>query len=232
MVRETDKACFCRGLFRAGNRLAAEEAKENVGPGDVGGSARTEVGRNLEARGTLPRWLGGIAEWVIGFHGTPPQVARGMAVGVFVAFSPTLGFQMVTAALLATLLHANRAAAVAAVWLSNPFTALPIYVMTYRAGGLLLPGFAAIDARSRLRAIVVNDEGEWLNLAAQFRELCSLGGEVLVPLVVGGLIIGLPLAIVTYILSQLVIDFGHRHIPLHRGHDQNSVPRSLRSKRR
>lgn len=72
-----------------------------------------------------------------------------MAVGGFVVFSPTFGFQMIGAALLATLLRASRAAAIVSVWLTNPFTALPIYVMTYRAGRLLVPRLEAIDFAHR-----------------------------------------------------------------------------------
>lgn len=150
-----------------------------------------------------------------------------MAIGVFVAFSPLLGFQMITAVLLAMLLCANRAAALASVWVSNPFTALPIYTTTYLVGQFVLPGHVPIDVEVRLRGVVFDDQGEWLNLATQFCELYSLGGEALVPLGAGGLIVGLPMAIVGYILTRCALDFGHRHLPRRRKRDQSSFPRSV-----
>lgn len=217
MVRGTDKTKFRRRLLRAGKWPMSEEPDDNLEAGDVGGTGRTEARRRSDAPKTPHRWLRGVAKWVIGFHGSPPQVGLGMAVGVFVAFSPTLGFQMIVAALLATLLRANRTAAVASVWLSNPFTALPMYMTTYVVGRFLLPGYEPIKVKVRLRAVLFDDEGEWLNLAMQFRELYSLGGEVLVPLLVGGFIVGLPVAIVAYIVTRLAIDFAHRHIPRRHG---------------
>ncbi|MFW6169575.1 MAG: DUF2062 domain-containing protein [Planctomycetota bacterium] len=207
----------------------AEEADDNVGAGDVGGNARTEATRRSDAPKTLHRWLRGVAKWAIGFHGSPPQVGLGMAVGVFVAFFPTLGFQMIMAALLATLLRANRTAAVASVWLSNPFTALPMYMTTYLVGRFFLPAYEPIKVKVRLRAVLFDDEGEWLNLAMQFRELYSLGGEVLVPLLVGGFVVGLPVAIVAYLVTRLSIDLAHRHIPRPRGLHRSRGPRTVRA---
>ena len=113
-------------------------------------------------------------DWVLGFHGSPRQVARGMAIGVFVAFTPLLGLQMIVSAILATLTYSNRAAAIAAGWITNPFTALPIYLMTYRLGRCFTPDYPAIALKQRLAAVVVDEHGEWLDLAQQVRELTSL----------------------------------------------------------
>ncbi|MFO7906124.1 MAG: DUF2062 domain-containing protein [Planctomycetota bacterium] len=104
------------------------------------------------------------------------------------------------------MLRANRAAVVASIWLPNPFTALPTHATTYLAGRFFLPGHAPIDEKVRLRAAVFDDEDERLNVAMHFRELGSLGGEARVPLVAGGFIVGLPLAIVAFILNP----FWHR----------------------
>lgn len=159
------------------------------------------------------RWRARIIEWVLGFHGRPKEVARGLALGVFVGFTPPVGLQMVTAAILATLTHSSRAAAVAAVWITNPLTALPLYVLTYRVGVFMLPGVEVIDIRRRLRQVVIDDEGEWLNLVQQVRELVGLGTNVLQPMIVGGLIVGTLAGSLTYVLARAIIAVGSRHLP-------------------
>ena len=39
---------------------------------------------------------------------TPHRIALGVAIGIFVTFTPTLGFQMILVAVIATLLRANK----------------------------------------------------------------------------------------------------------------------------
>lgn len=156
-----------------------------------------------------PGPVGRLREWLLGFHGSPRQVARGLAIGIFVGLSPPLGLQMVAAAVIATLLHANRTAAVAAVWITNPFTALPIYAATYRLGLLFVPHYRPVSIRQRLASVVVDENGEWLNLAQQFKELTSLGAEVLVPMTLGGLFAGLLLACGVYLFTLAVFALIH-----------------------
>ncbi len=168
----------------------------------------------------LARRLRQTRDWVLGFHGTPKQVALGLAVGVFVAFTPSLGMQMIVAAVLATVLYANRAAAVAAVWITNPLTVLPVYVLTYRVGCYMTPGTNPINIRRRLLSVLVDEEGEWLYAAEQVRELFSLGTDVLVPLTVGGLVVGLAAGALAYVLTRLTLAWARKHLHLpHRRHE-------------
>ncbi len=166
------------------------------------------------ASSRLRRGVRRTIDWVLGFHGSPEQVARGMAIGVFFAFTPPLGFQMIASAIVATLTYSNRATAIAAVWITNPFTALPIYLATYRIGRYFTPNYPTLDLKQRLAAIVVDEKGEWLNLAQQVRELTSLGEETLVPMFIGGFIVGLVLAVIAYILTLMVIVLGKRRLHL------------------
>ena len=69
---------------------------------------------------------------------SPHSVALGSAVGLFIGMTPTLGVQMVLAVVAATILKANRAIAVALVWISNPITILPMLYVYYRLGALIL----------------------------------------------------------------------------------------------
>jgi len=69
---------------------------------------------------------------------TPGSIAWGMAWGFFVGMTPTMGAQMYIAALSAPLVRANIFSAVLAVWITNPWTFLPIYYANYRCGIWLL----------------------------------------------------------------------------------------------
>jgi len=66
------------------------------------------------------------------------KIALGTAVGMVVAWTPTLGFQMILAALAAWVARANKPAAILVVWITNPYTAIPIYWFNYKVGALLL----------------------------------------------------------------------------------------------
>ncbi len=155
-------------------------------------------------------WAKRTLDWLLGFHGTPDQVARGMAIGVFVAFTPLMGLQMLIALCLATITYSNRPAAAAMVWITNPLTAIPLYLMTYRIGRYFTPNYRLVDLKKRLTAVVMDEEGEWLNLAHQLREVASLGTEILVPLTVGGAIVGVGLGLVAYVLTRSTLLLAQR----------------------
>lgn len=61
------------------------------------------------------------------------KVARGTAVGLFVAFIP-LPLQMLIAAFLSVLCRANLPIAVAMTWITNPFTFIPINYFIFLIG--------------------------------------------------------------------------------------------------
>ena len=65
---------------------------------------------------------------------TPKEIARGIAIGVFIAMTPTVGIQMITIALVCTIFHGNRLAGVSMAWISNPLTIVPIYWLDYVIG--------------------------------------------------------------------------------------------------
>jgi len=72
-------------------------------------------------------------------------LAGGLALGLFVAFTPTIPFQMLLATLGALFLSVNLPVAVLACWVTNPLTALPIYLAARRLGEFLLRDTALVD---------------------------------------------------------------------------------------
>jgi uncharacterized protein len=126
----------------------------------------------------------------IRLRGTPDEIAKGLALGVFIGLTPTLGFQMIIAIFLAILLRENKLAAALGVWITNPLTAPFIYALEYETGRLLL-GLS----RARFPAEL------------SFSALQAMGWHVLLPLCVGSLIYGV-------ILTPLIYAVTLRTIPL------------------
>lgn len=92
---------------------------------------------------------------VLRLNDSPHSLALGVTMGVFVAFTPTVGIQITIVVILGTLLRANRIAAVAMTWISNPVTMIPMYYAYYLLGLFVL------------RRDGIDRE--------QFNELCRLG---------------------------------------------------------
>ncbi|MBN2294366.1 MAG: DUF2062 domain-containing protein [Pirellulales bacterium] len=122
---------------------------------------------------------------------TPHRIALGVAIGVFVTWTPTIGFQMVLTIALAWLLRANKFVGVPFVWISNPLTLVPIYMPNYLIGRWILgsevppPDFAK----------VVDATGGWLETVGTW---WSVTWHAFLPLWLGSLLVGLALAIPSY----------------------------------
>lgn len=66
------------------------------------------------------------------------NVARGVAIGLFVAMIPIIPFQTVLTILLSILFRANIPIAFLTSWVSNPFTIVPLIFLTYYIGEWIL----------------------------------------------------------------------------------------------
>jgi uncharacterized protein (DUF2062 family) len=142
-------------------------------------------------------------------RGTPHAIALGVSIGVFVALTPTVGLQMIIAVFLATVAGGNRLAAAAGPWITNPVTIVPIYTFNYWVGWLLVPAAPGVeDFRQELgRMLRQYEEG---GVFAAAGSLFELGFEVLLPLWLGCLLVGLAAAAPAYpLVRRLVVVFRH-----------------------
>jgi len=117
-------------------------------------------------------------------RGAPDEIAKGMALGIFIGMTPTFGFQMVLALFVAWILRENKLAAALGVWVTNPVTAPVIYALEYESGRLLL-GMGRVGMPREF------------SLSA----LTTLGWEVLLPLSLGSLVYGVLCGFIAYALT-------------------------------
>jgi uncharacterized protein len=112
----------------------------------------------------------------------PEPVARGVAVGLFIGLTPTFGVQTSLIVVGCILLRGNVCSALAASWVSNPLTIVPLYWCFHALGEACfqpLPVFAA------------------LTLAPYSRDV----GEELLLTALGSLIMAFPLAVFGYLAA-------------------------------
>jgi uncharacterized protein len=124
-------------------------------------------------------------------QGNPHYVAMGMAIGVFVAVTPTIPFHTLIAVALAFILRGSKPAAIIGVWFSNPVTIPFFYFGSYKIGTLLL--------RIELTDTIPHQS---------FSDLLDLGAEVTLAMMLGGCVLGILPAVSAYFLTfRLVRQF-------------------------
>jgi uncharacterized protein (DUF2062 family) len=142
---------------------------------------------------------------------TPHRIALGAALGVFVALTPTMGFQMLLVVVLAMVFRANKVVGLPFVWISNPLTAGPIYGSGFLLGKLMLGGnYRAPDFAAALAA-----HGSWWGerMANAILAWWHVTMEVFLPLWLGGVVMGGVAGTATYFLVRYAATTyqAHRH---------------------
>ena len=139
------------------------------------------------------RWLSHPNLW----HLNRRSVAGAVAIGLFAGLIPG-PLQMLGALLLAVPLRRNIPVALAMTLYTNPFTIVPLYLLAYGYGRLLLG--------ARWDSQVVPFEWDWSNLAGSIEGLWHWTLGLGPPLGVGLVALALTLAVIGY----LAVDLGWR----------------------
>jgi hypothetical protein len=125
-------------------------------------------------------------------RGQPREIALGFALGLFVGMTPFIGLHTVMAIPLAALLKWNKISAAVAVWFTNAATAPFIYSITYVVGA---------------RIAGIKQVFSWKDIesfSAVYRLILHTP-EIIWAMVIGGVILGLPLAVAGYYLAFYVV---------------------------
>jgi len=173
----------------------------------------------IPIRKTIKRFERFLVYRILHADDTPHRLALGIALGIFVAWTPTIGLQMVLVLLLASLVRANGRVGVPLVWISNPLTMVFIYYPNYLVGRYLLGWFAdqprASYSYEKLRAHLDQMRLRGIFTGEFWRNLGDLVLEVgAVELIVGSVVVGLVLGGIMYIVSYRFIVWYRTHNPI------------------
>ena len=139
-----------------------------------------------------------------------PEVSLGVAVGVFLGLTPTVGVQMYLVALVWSIYryifcrHFNLPVGVAMVWISNPLTMVPLYYL------FLVTGYWLLETQNRISYELFTEylghissmEGKWeMVIAGASFLLIDLGW----PMIIGSLVYAVTGFIISYFMTERIV---------------------------
>ena len=141
---------------------------------------------------------------VLRLETTPQAVGLGLATGVFVAFLPVLGVQMLVAVAIAWAGRANVGAAVLGTWAGNPLTWPAMWIGSYLLGLMLLGETGPMTAEELQRTLTSVAEASTFRLdpLSMMNAAGKLLWPILKPLFVGGLVLRLISGAALYFIGR------------------------------
>jgi uncharacterized protein (TIGR03546 family) len=122
----------------------------------------------------------------LSLNGRPEEIARAMALGVFIGVTPTIPFHTALIMVICLLFRQNiTAAMLSATLISNPLTIPFLYLAAYELGVLVL-GLGA-------NPFVLADY--------DVRSLLEIGWHIVYPLMVGGFLLAVVFTVPSYFIT-------------------------------
>ena len=131
----------------------------------------------------------------IRLNGSAHSIALGLAAGAFVSASPFIGMHLLIAALIAWVFGGNIIASAVGTWAGNPLSFPFIWLTTFNIGHLML---GTEDKAGDLPELSFG-----LFIDAPISSLLP----VILPMAVGGLVVGTVMAVATYYPSLWAVRF-------------------------
>ncbi len=130
----------------------------------------------------------------------PHSIALGLAIGVFMSFSPLIGFHFILAAVVCAALGASLLAAAVGMMLCNPLTCPLMMIGNYQLGELVLREEGRADFKFDV------PDATWAQILTQplhvIGELTEALGPVLLPMFIGSTLLGLAVAAPIYFIAR------------------------------
>jgi uncharacterized protein (DUF2062 family) len=139
-------------------------------------------------------------------RGSAEAIARGVALGLFIALTPLFGLHLPIVWLVALLLRANRTASFLAVFVTNVVTFVPIFAFTYAVGVQILPGRFNPEVRSLLHDLAERMRARpFFAFTDNFQDLVLSLKDLFWPMMAGGIIVGAIAAALAYPLTRRLV---------------------------
>jgi uncharacterized protein (DUF2062 family) len=134
---------------------------------------------------------------------SPHKLAIGFAAGVFAAFTPFIGFHFALGALIALVVRGNVIASAIGTFVGNPITFPFMWIASYNLGALML----GMAARDRVEISMAEETHRFWSDGpiAAMQMLWHSIEPLLLPMLLGGVPLGLAFAVGSYFLVRASI---------------------------
>lgn len=159
---------------------------------------------------------GGISRWwqrTMFQPGSADRIARGASLGFFIGWLPLVGVQMVLALGLCAITRSSFLAAVPGVWMSNPFTMVPMYWFINWVGAHIAGRAISWERMQEIWSHVGT-----LSFTEATRYLFVEVSHATLAMLIGGAIVGLIHAAITYPIVVRMVERYQRHWEERRNH--------------
>ncbi len=139
-------------------------------------------------------------------RGSSHAIALGCAYGVFVSFTPYMGFHFLLAGLLAWVSRANVIASAFGTFVGNPLTFPFIWIATYNLGNLILGEEGHFNARTLGEGFEKLWAGIWGLSTDVLRGAMEILWPLIKPMTIGGIPLGALAGAIFYYLTKRAVD--------------------------
>jgi hypothetical protein len=133
---------------------------------------------------------------ILSIGDTPHKIAISFAIGIFLGMSPLIGLHTVLALAAAWIFRLNRLVILSGVYVTNPWSVIPIYTFCTWVGTLLL----GIDD------VLPTVDWRHMTMSSVFGDL----RYILLPFVVGSTVVGLFSSVLSYFVIRAMAEKAHR----------------------
>lgn len=138
---------------------------------------------------------------ILRLKGDPHSLARGVTIGVGVGILPIVPLQTLIILILAPLLRGNSIAGIlAGLLVSNPLTMAPQYYFSWKIGKLVYPVDVTWERVQQTIDFALSGSNS-ATFGERVGAFSYLGYESVAILILGGLIMAIPLTLITYPLA-------------------------------
>ncbi|MBI4691660.1 MAG: DUF2062 domain-containing protein [Nitrospirae bacterium] len=123
---------------------------------------------------------------ILSIKDSPHRLAMAFAIGIFMGMSPLIGLHTVLGIMFAWLFRLNKIVTITGVFVTNPWTIVPIYSLSIYVGAKCLG----------MKQVVPNIDWSNIGFTSLFNELRPL----LMPFILGTLIVGVISSVVGYFI--------------------------------
>ncbi len=75
---------------------------------------------------------------ILSLDSHPGHISAGLAVGVFISFTPFYGLHLLLAVIASFIFRLNKLTCITGTWINNPLTVVPVTALSYKTGRMLL----------------------------------------------------------------------------------------------